>query len=125
MQEIEKHIDNAIQKVKEGLNFDFGEEFSTYFNIDSWESNNDGEIIAYDVGYIMALRYIKSLIKNNISNHIDELIDVCEDIRKEIGVDEDGNPITVDGWNYGAINICDKITKHLLGIKFEEKVKEK
>ena len=123
MQEIKKKIDSAIQSVKKGLDSDFGEDKS--FNINAWNTNNDGEVIAYDIGYITALTYAKSLIKNNISNHIDELIDVCEDIRKEIGVDEDGNPTTVDGWNYGAINICDKITKHLLGIKFQEKVKEK
>ena len=125
MQEIEKQIDSAIQSVKEGLRSDFGGEYKDYISEDTYPSyDNHGEIISYDIGYITALTYAKSLIKNNMSNHIDELIDVCEDIRKEIGVDEDGNPTTVDGWNYGAINICDKITKHLLGIKFEEKVKE-
>ena len=125
MQEVEKQIDSAKQSVKERLRSDFGGEYKDYISEDTYPSyDNHGEIISYDIGYITALTYAKSLIKNNISNHIDELIDVCEDIRKEIGVDEDGNPTTVDGWNYGAINICDKITKHLLGIKFEEKVKE-
>lgn len=59
---IKYKIDNLIDIVQTDLNNDFGGTWGC-FNVDEWESNNDGEDIAYDVGYINALRYVKKEIK--------------------------------------------------------------
>lgn len=72
MQEIEKQIDWRIQSVKKGLDSDFGEDKS--FNINAWDTNDDGEVIAYDIGYIMALKYVKCLIKEIKENKNEQTI---------------------------------------------------
>jgi len=68
MDKILKKINELLHDLHNGLDEDYGNGAS--FKIDDWETNNDGEVISYDIGYINACLYIKKLIEeqNNDQN---------------------------------------------------------
>jgi len=53
--------------------------------------------------------------------YLENLINACEDIKNDIGVDKDGTPLVVDGFNYGVVSACDRIVKHFKELEDNKK----
>ena len=51
-------IDETIKSIKEDLSRDFAV-FGEDFDIDDWDTHSDRECLAYDIGYINGLRWVK------------------------------------------------------------------
>ena len=51
-------IDETIKSIEDGLSRDFCED-EEEFDIDGWDCYHDEETIAYDIGYINGLRWVK------------------------------------------------------------------
>lgn len=56
MKKIKEHINKMLHSIQNDLDNDYADGKS--FDTDSWETDNDGEIISYDVGYMNAMKYI-------------------------------------------------------------------
>jgi hypothetical protein len=58
---VEDLINKNLHSIQNDLDEDYGDGKS--FDVDSWETENDSEIISYDIGYMNALKYILKIMR--------------------------------------------------------------
>tara|TARA_X000001388_G_scaffold23845_1_gene16323 strand:+ start:728 stop:1024 length:297 start_codon:yes stop_codon:yes gene_type:complete len=58
---VEDLINRILHDIQNDLDSDYGNGKS--FDVDSWETENDSEIISYDIGYMNAMKYVLQIMR--------------------------------------------------------------